>query len=118
MTSRSGIRDGRVSFPDSDARWFAASDERTEVVARSYVGCGLSAVRDDAVRAFLRTRVSVRVIGETKRGREIEKREVHPNDRVPRIHEASQCEYRTSVNGDILACELSGGPTKRALEVR
>jgi len=99
VTSRSGIRGSRASFSDSDARWFA-SDERTEVAAELR---RLRPLSSETTPCAVPS--NSRVIGQIKRDRGIGKKKGPPNDRVPRIHETSQCEYRASVNRDILNCE-------------
>lgn len=124
MTSRRGIRDGHASFADSDARW-PASDERSAVVAEVTSAAGLlgserEREKDDAV--FVPEFSRPRARGKRSKG-EIEteggrRKEKERSSRVPRIHEASQCEYRASVNGDILAASETEGRKRETLEVR
>lgn len=77
------------------------------------VGCGLSMKNDAVRRPFDCSRVHVRAIGEIER-----KSNSSGRSRVPKVPEASQCEYRMSVNSDILAFGRGAeGRKKRALEV-
>jgi len=60
VTSWDGIRDGHASLSGSDTRWLRAMNGRMSV--RDHVGCGLSAVRDDAVHRSPQICVHVRAI--------------------------------------------------------